>query len=59
MKCEIDLHNGALACSEQNTVSEHCQVSSGLPANNPSLQVKHLSGSLGIPSDYSAHHPMP
>ena len=28
VKCEIDLHNGALACSEQNSLSGHHQVSS-------------------------------
>ena len=28
MKCEIDLHNGALTCSERNSISEYCQVNS-------------------------------
>ena len=32
IECEIDLHNGTLACSEQNSLSGHCQVSSRSPA---------------------------
>ena len=32
MKCEIDFHNGTLACSEQNSLSGYCQVSSRSPA---------------------------
>ena len=32
MKCEIDLHNGALACLERNSLSGYCQVSSRSPA---------------------------
>ena len=28
VKCEIDLHNSALACPEQNLLSEYSQVSS-------------------------------
>ena len=30
VKCEIDLHNSTLACSEQNSLSGYCQVSSRL-----------------------------
>ena len=32
MKCEIDFHNGALARSEQNSLSGYCQYSSRSPA---------------------------
>lgn len=31
MECEIDLHNSTLACSERNSLSGYCQVSSRLP----------------------------
>ena len=30
--CEIDLHHGALMCSEGNSLSGNCEVSSRLPA---------------------------
>ena len=30
MKCEVDLHNSTLACSERNSLSGYCQVSSRL-----------------------------
>ena len=33
LKCEINLHNSSPACSEQNSLSGHYQVSSRLPAN--------------------------
>ena len=32
MKCEIDFHNGTLACLERNSLSRYCQVSSRSPA---------------------------
>ena len=32
VKCEIDLYNSTLACSERNLLSEYCQVSSRWPA---------------------------
>ena len=31
VKCEIDFHNGALACLEWNSLSGYCQVSSRSP----------------------------
>lgn len=30
VKCEVDLHNSTLACSERNSLSGYCQVSSRL-----------------------------
>ena len=32
VKGEFDLHNSTLTCSEQNSLSGYCQVSSRLPA---------------------------
>ena len=32
MKCEIDLHYGAVACSEKNSLNRLCQVKARLPA---------------------------
>ena len=32
MKCEIDFHNGILACLERNLLSGYCQVSFRSPA---------------------------
>ena len=32
VKCDIDMHNGTLACLEPNLLSRHWQVSSRSPA---------------------------
>ena len=50
MKCEINFHYGALACSEQNSLSGYCQVSS----RSPTMAFYDTHSSLrGFPRNHS------